>query len=162
MNIQVNGRQVPFLNALLHLCINIRTNFDVREYNEYSLEIDTKQQRGSKIDSYGCYNTKHILRLLQLVQAVRGFGMDHVHTPGIFMGSEGHERWGRLQKFQGEYKVKMALAYLGGMEMLFESDLLSVTEEKLEILCEAYVLHEEDRRTSMKDWLEALTRKAGL
>ena len=163
MNIRVNNREVPFVNALLHLCINIRTEFVVHEYNDYSFKINTLQQRGSKIDpSYSCYNTKPILRLLQLVQAVRGFGMDNVQTPSIFMGDEGFERWDRLQNFQGEYRVKMALAYLGGMNFTFESDLLSVTEQKLEKLCEAYVLHEEDRRTSMKDWLEELTRKASV
>ncbi len=159
MNIRVNDREVPFLNALLHLCINIRTKFGVREYDDCSLEIETKQQRGPKTDLYACRNKKTILRFLQLVQAVRGFGMDNVPTPGIFMGIEGFKRWDRLQNFQGDNRVKMALAYLGGMEFTFEDDVLHVTEQDLENICTAYALHEEDRRTSMKAWLEELTRK---
>lgn len=99
-----------------------------------------------------------MLRLLQIVHTVRGFGMDNVQMPIIFMGDQGAARWIRLHEFKGEHKVKMALAYLGGMEFFFQNDCLPVTEADLEKVCKAYVLHEEDRRTPMKDWLQELTR----
>lgn len=154
--INLLGREVPFANALLHLaeCLLYR-DFKVVDYGIQHLTITA----GQSTARYSSNHMTGLVRLLQLVQAVQSFGMDDVPIPPVFRGEQGFVRWDRLQSFQGEQKVKTALAYLGGMDFFFQNDHVFLNEAPLEKVCEAFVLFEEDRRTPMKAWLEKLTKK---
>lgn len=151
IKIKVNGQDVPLYNALLHICgFHLQHKFDVREYNEYAVELETNSAGKVERSNYGAYNTGFMLHILQLVQAVRGFGMDNVHSPLK------PEQVDWLGQFTGENKVKVALGMLG--RCWYHPNYVC-QNFSLEQVCEAYALHAHDRRVLMQEWLVMMSMK---
>jgi hypothetical protein len=153
IKIIVNSSVLSLEMALHHISkYHLQHKFDVVDYNDYSIRLATNTKGKTMESTYGGHNTGWVLHILQLVQAVRGFGMDNVNCPLKPIQLD----W--LEKFTGDPKDKVVAA-LGMLGRSHLHPLYLFENFNFEQVCEAYALHAEDRAVSMMDWLEMMPKK---
>lgn len=160
IKIDVNGRYIPLYNGVLHLAVAHLNEgkSDVRSYGRNVLELSRNNHGETRTDSYGSRHVEHILPLLQLTQAVRGFGMENIPTPAVFLDRMVYQV--HLQQLKGEVKTKAAMLYLGHYELHNPgAAALAAMDLDLERVCEVFALHIEDNRVSITEWLTMIPLK---
>lgn len=162
IKIVVNTKPKDFATALADLCIcHLQfENTHVIDNDAQTLRIKTEQVGGTTYNVFSADKPDHMLPLLQVTEAALGVEMDHFDSAPMFLEKGGQQKWEYFKKWeQCQRKVKMVIAHLGGMPLGTHLDNVRLASCNIEQLCLAYTMHLEDRRVSMSEWLEELTRK---
>lgn len=161
--ISVNTKPKDLAAALADLCIcHLQfENTRVTDHDAQTLRIKTEQTGGTTYNVFSADNPHHMLPLLQLTEATLGIEMDHFDVAPMFLGKGGQKKWEYFKRWeQCQRKVKVVIAHLGGLPLGTHLDNVRLASYNIEQLCLAYVMHIEDSRVSMAEWLQMIPAEA--